>query len=217
MTARPACVIYLCEMETSSIRHCATIDDLVRRERETGERYELYNGTLFLVEGARFAHSVIGANLICELSGALQGSDCVVLGPKGRVLSSTRNETEADLYTFPDVSVVCGEPELGPPPDTVLNPSLLAEIVSDSTEAYDRGQKFAFYRRIASVNTYLLIAQDRRAVEVFEKDEDGVWTLREDDSETITLRHLGVTLTLDALYARVPLGEPPPLHPPADA
>ena len=204
-------------MALPATRLRATIDDLVRCERETGQRYELYDGELFAMAGAKVPHNILTSNLIFELMSVLRERGCLVFGSDGRVLCPAQNENENDLYTYPDVSVVCGELEIVPPADTILNPSLLAEIVSDSTEAYDRGQKFAFYRRIASVNTYLLIAQDRRAVEVFEKDEHGVWSLREDDGEAITLRHLGITLALDALYALVPLGDPPPLHPPADA
>ncbi len=191
----------------------ATTGDLVRRERETGDRYELYKGELFAMAGGKLPHTMLGINLAAELRDALKDTDCIVLGSDGRVRVPASEAGDDSLHTFPDVSVVCGAPEIVAPADTLLNPSLVAEVVSDSTEAYDRGQKFAFYRRIASLHTYVLVAQDRRAVDVFERGDDGAWTLRDDDGQTVELRRLGVRLSLDALYAKVPLAPEAPLHP----
>ncbi|MEM6326492.1 MAG: Uma2 family endonuclease [Bacteroidota bacterium] len=189
-------------MALPATRLYATIDDLVQREEETGVRHELYDGELFAMAGARLPHTILSTNLASELRDALNDMPCVALGPDGRVLCPATDESEPDLYTFPDVSVVCGEPQIVPPADTLTNPVLVAEVVSASTEAYDRGQKFALYRRIPTLHTYLLLAQDRRSVDVFERAGDG-WSLRDGDDDTVRLRHLGVTLAMDA-----------PLHPP---
>lgn len=192
----------------------ATLDDLVQRERETGERYELYRGELFAMAGGRIGHTLLATNLAAELRDALKDHDCLVLGSDARVLVPATADDEADLYTFPDVSVVCGTPDLVPPADTLRNPGLLAEVVSPSTEAYDRGQTFAFYRRLQSLRTYLVLAPDRRAVDVFERGDDGLWRLHDPPGDALTLGHLGVTLSMDALYAKVPLDPDAPLHPP---
>ncbi|MEL6616515.1 MAG: Uma2 family endonuclease, partial [Bacteroidota bacterium] len=194
----------------------ATIDDLVQRERETGERYELYRGELFAMAGGRIGHALLSTNLARELGNALKDRDCLVLGSDARVLVPATAESEADLYTFPDVSVVCGTPDLVPPVDTLRNPSLLAEVVSPSSEAYDRGQKFAFYRRLESLRTYLVLSPDRRAIDVFERSDDGLWRLRDIDGDAVVLERLGVTLSMDALYDKVPLDPDAPLHPPAE-
>ena len=188
----------------------------MQRERETGLRYELYGGELFAMAGGRIGHALLATNLARELGNALRDRDCLVLGSDARVLVPATSEAESDLYTFPDVSVVCGPPDLAPPADTLRNPLLLAEVVSPSTEAYDRGQKFAFYRRLASLQAYLVLSPERRAVDVFERSADGLWRLRSPEGDAVDVEALGVSLSMDALYAKVPLDPNAPLHPPRE-
>ena len=128
---------------------------------------------------------------------------CVSSSPRLRV-----HIPATGLFTYPDVSVVCGEEQLlDQKQDTLLNPVLLVEVLSPSTESYDRGQKFAFYRSIPSLQEYVLMSQRQKLVEVFRKNEEGLWVLHEygDERQAVALDTLGCTLDLDALYANVTL------------
>jgi Uma2 family endonuclease len=116
------------------------------------------------------------------------------------------------LYTYPDVVVVCGEPQfLDERRDTLLNPSLLIEVLSASTEAYDRGRKFEHYRSIESLREYLLVASDRVHADLYTRQPDGRWLLtsagRLEDS--LELQSIGCRLALADLYEKVDLPEPP--------
>ena len=117
----------------------------------------------------------------------------------------------AGLYTYPDCSVVCGELELlGDQQDVVLNPLLIVEVLSPSTEGYDRGKKFELYRAMPSFREYLLVHQDRRHVEHYSKQDEGSWLLREHAGadSTVTIARLPVRISLGELYASA-LGLPP--------
>jgi Uma2 family endonuclease len=140
-------------------------------------------------------------NLSAAVHAALRGGPCEPFGQKMRV-----KVAETSLYTYPDLSIVCGESEFEDDHfDTLLNPLVLVEILSPSTEAYDRGQKFRQYRRIPSLRVYVLIEQERPAAEVFTKTDAGTWTLSEARGldGSITLDPPGLTLRLSDLYERV--------------
>jgi Uma2 family endonuclease len=157
------------------------------------------------MSGARFNHLVLTSKLASLLLNALEDRGCTV------VTNNMRAHIPATgLYTYPDVAVVCGEPQfLDDEFDTLLNPIVLVEGLSESTDAYDRGKKFELYRLIPSLREYVLVANERKRVEVFRLNERGHWELHEagGDGAEIALESLGVGVGLDALYRQVRLGD----------
>ena len=182
-----------------------TPEESLERERTAEFRSEYYNGEVFAMSGGSRNHVLIAGNCQMALRLALKDKDCLAFQSDLRV-----HIPSVDLYTYPDVVVVCGEERyLDNQKDTLVNPVLLIEVLSSSTESYDRGQKFEFYRSIASLQEYVLVAQDRTSVEVFRKNDEGHWVLYEADTDqgTIELASVGATLKLDDLYADVTFDE----------
>jgi Uma2 family endonuclease len=177
-------------------------------ERAAETRHEFFDGEIFAMAGASFEHNQIAGNLAFALRSQLRDRPCDVLS------SDMRVKVEATgLFTDPDVVMVCGEPRFGDDAlDTLLNPVLLVEVLSPSAEAYDRGRKFAHYRAIPSLTDYVLVAQDRRAVEHFARSDDGAWVLRAADENnggsTLRIESLGCDIALDNAYRRVAFPEP---------
>ena len=180
-----------------------TPEEYLERERQAEYKSEYYNGEIFAMSGGTRNHSLLTSNAIAALHTALQGTDCLAFTSDLRV-----HIPASGLFTYPDVSVVCGPDELlDEQHDTLLNPVLIVEVLSRSTERYDRGRKFAFYRSIPSLREYVLVSQRQKLVEVFRKNEEGLWVLHEYDAErgAVVLEAVGCTLDLDALYANVTL------------
>lgn len=178
-----------------------TPEAYLEQERAASFKSEYYRGETFAMSGVRFNHVVLTGRLVALLVEALEDRDCVVLPGAMRV-----HVPATTLYTYPDIAVVCGEPRfLDGEFDTLLNPLLLVEVLSASTEAYDRGEKFALYRPVPSLREYMLVAPDRKRVEVFRLNEHGHWELHEatDDGAEIALTSVGVRVALDTLYRRV--------------
>lgn len=150
-----------------------TPEDYLVIERAAETRSEYYAGEMFALAGASRRHNRIVANLIIELGIRLEASPCEVYPSDMRVKVS-----ETGLYTYPDVLVVCGEPELEDD-DTLLNPRLIVEVLSPSTEAYDRGRKFEHYRRIPALAEYLLVGQDAQRIEQYTRQDQDRWLLTE--------------------------------------
>lgn len=161
--------------------------------------------------GGSANHALIAANLIAALGQGLRGKPCRVYSGDLRI-----HVAESSMFTYPDVSVICGDLQLAPygGSESVQNPKLLIEVLSPGTESYDRGEKFAHYRRIASLSDYLLIAQDRVRIERFERRGDE-WVLSEanDMASTLSLTSIGCPLALVDVYGNVEL----PANPPARA
>lgn len=178
-------------------------------ERAADQKHEFVNGAIFAMAGASRAHNRIATNVTGELYGQLRGGTCEVFGSDMRVKVSATG-----LYTYPDVVVVCGEAIFEDSEvDTLLNPTAIIEVLSPSTEAYDRGDKFAHFRRLESLREYVLIAQDRRRIEQFLRQEDGRWLLGEvsESGATVRLESIGCDLALSDIYSRVSfesVGEP---------
>lgn len=150
-----------------------TPEEYLARERVAETKSEYVRGEVFLMVGASRKHNLICVNLVRELSRRLKGRPCEVYTADMRV-----RIPPADRYTYPAVSVVCGEPEFEDAHgDTLLNPTVIIEVLSDSTESIDRGRKAADDRAIASLAEYLLIAQDEYRVEQYVKQADGRWLL----------------------------------------
>jgi Uma2 family endonuclease len=131
-----------------------TPEEYLARERQVDTKSEFYDGELFAKAGASRSHNLIVGNVTGELRAQLRGRPCEVYPADMRVKVS-----ETGLYAYPDVVVVCGEPRFEDEHlDTLLNPTVIVDVLSPSTEAYDRGEKFAQYRKLASLREYVLIA-----------------------------------------------------------
>jgi Uma2 family endonuclease len=155
--------------------------------------------------GGSANHNRIAGNFHTALNVAFDGGPCEVFISDLR-LQVKRNE----LYTYPDVMVVCGQLNfVAHRTDTITNPILIVEVLPDSTEGYDRGKKFEFYRMIPSLQHYLLAAQDRVHLEYFYKMADSRWTLQEfnDLQETLKIPPLALEIPLSRIYSRVEFEE----------
>jgi Uma2 family endonuclease len=170
-------------------------------ERRAEYKSEFLEGETFAMSGGTRAHSLIATNLIAELSTQLKQSPCAVFNSDLRVKVQA-----AGLYTYPDVSVACGEQQFeDEQEDVLLNPVVIVEILSESSEAYDRGKKFEVYRQIMSLSEYILVSQVKPRLEQFIRQAGGEWLLRDVvglDSK-LTLPSLKVTVALSEVYAKV--------------
>ena len=167
-------------------------------ERSTGIRHEWLRGEVWAMAGGTPDHSGIASNVIQELGLALRGRPCRVY------TSDLKIRIDAiDRDTYPDVAVVRGKREVSTTdPNAVTNPIVIVEVLSDSTEADDRGEKFAHYRRIESLRAYVLVSQRDRRVEVFQRDDTtGRWSFEEHAAGArVALRAIDVEIDVDALY-----------------
>lgn len=175
-----------------------TYSEYLTAEAKSDVRHEFLDGAVWAMAGGTPEHSALAAAVISELSAALRGRPCRVYSSDLRVRVLTTG-----LSTYPDVSVVCGHLEPAPDDvDAIVNPVVVVEVLSDTTEAYDRGTKAAHYRRIPSLREYVLVSQREPLIEVQRRTEGGRWELLEARTgETLELGSLGVRLEVDAVYA----------------
>jgi Uma2 family endonuclease len=172
-------------------------------ERQAQYRSEYVNGGIFAMSGASREHNLISLNMASELRAQLRGQPCEVYMSDMRVKVSSTG-----MYTYPDVVAVCDEPRFEDDHvDTLTNPTLIIEVLSPSTEGYDRGEKFAHYRRLESLREYVLVAQDKMRVEHFARHDSvrGQWVLTEISGTdgTLHLPSIGCGLSLRDIYDRV--------------
>lgn len=177
-----------------------SIDDFMVWEAEQAERHEYLNGEVFAMTGARDAHNTIAGNIFATLRAALRGTPC-----RAFIADMKLRVDAADAVFYPDLMVTRDPRDRGPQADTAKrHPSLLVEVLSDSTAAYDRGLKFERYRLIESLREVLLIEQDRRHIDLFRREADDRWVLESygPDGE-LQLASLDVKLTLESIYEDV--------------
>ncbi|MGA9998395.1 MAG: Uma2 family endonuclease [Pyrinomonadaceae bacterium] len=180
-----------------------TPEEYLALERAAETKSEYFNGEVFAMVGASRKHNLIATNIIIELGRQLKGKPCETYTNDMRVKIPATG-----LYTYPDVVVVCGEPEFEDEHvDTLLNPTLLVEVLSRSTQSYDRIEKFGYYRTIESLAEYLLVAQDEYRVEQYVKQADKRWLLSDVRSldSTVELASVLCVLPLTEVYDRVAL------------
>lgn len=180
-----------------------TPEEYLAIERQAEYKSEYFNGEMFAMSGASVRHATIVANLMYLLVGQLRGRPCKTYANDLRVRISPTG-----LYTYPDVIVVCGQEQFADDQkDTLLNPALIIEVLSDSTKDYDRGGKFEHYRSLPSFEEYLLIAQDRCHVEHFIRQPQGRWLLAETNriEDTLQLSSISCSLALAEIYDKVEL------------
>ena len=170
-------------------------------ERRAESRSEFFEGEVFAMAGGTPVHSQIATNLVRELGNKLKGRPCVVYN------SDLRLKVEVTgLVTYPDLSVVCGPLQFAAgTDDTVVNPTVVVEVLSDSTEAYDRGRKFENYRQMPSLREYLLVSQKEPRIEQFVRQENGQWLLREAVglAAALPLPSLEIQISLAEVFAGV--------------
>jgi Uma2 family endonuclease len=182
-----------------------TPEQYLEIERKAEYKSEYYKGEMFAMAGASLAHNHLVAAIVGEFLQQLRRSPCAVLPSDIRVVIPATG-----LYTYPDATVYCGEPQLlDGHKDTLLNPVLIVEVLSPSTEGYDRGRKFEHYRSIESLTTYLLIASDRVRVDLHTRQADGTWNQKSVDrlEDQIELSSIGCRLSLADLYEKVDFTE----------
>jgi Uma2 family endonuclease len=175
--------------------------EYLARERAATYRSEYFDGEMFAMAGGSPQHSLIKVNVTGELRARLKGAPCTPYDSDLRVQVSATG-----LYTYPDASVICGPLEFEDEHrDTVLNPTVVVEVLSESTEAYDRGKKFGHYRQIPTLREYLLVSQDEPRIERFLRNDDGTWTLTEatGPEATLPLPSLGIEIALREVYDKV--------------
>ncbi len=181
-----------------------TLEEYLRIEREAqGNRCELIDGEILAMTGGTARHSKVAANAITSLTALLRGKPCQAFTSDLRLLVKS-----SGMVTYPDVLVVCGRLEFHAPgpADTVLNPTAIFEILSPSTESFDRGDKLAAYRTIPSVKHVVLVSQDAPQVELHTRQDVDSWTLtvlRGHDA-SLALPSLGVSFPLGELYRDLP-------------
>ncbi|WP_026630758.1 Uma2 family endonuclease [Dyadobacter alkalitolerans] len=170
-------------------------------ERKADYKSEYYQGEIFAMAGASPNHNRIMANLSGEIYMALKGRSCQNFSSDMRL-----HIPQNGLYTYPDIIILCGKPEFSQnDKDTLINPSVIIEVLSKSTSAYDRGDKFRLYRSIPTLTDYILVDSLSISVEVFQKNEDGTWLLNSEINninERITLTNINVQIELKDVYAR---------------
>lgn len=185
----------------STVLKTITATQYLARERKADFKSEYFQGEVFAMAGGSPSHSLIGANVVRATGNQLDGKTCRVFN------SDLRIKVQASgLYTYPDASIVCGELQFDDEQqDTVTNPTVIVEVLSDSTEKYDRGRKSAHYRTIDSVQVILLIAQDARHVECYTRQAEDAWLLREYLSleDAVNLDGIGISLSMSEIYRGV--------------
>lgn len=169
-------------------------------EAEQAEKHEYVNGEIVAMSGVSAAHARVTMNLAVAFANRLRGGPCQVWGSDLRVRIG-----ETGLYAYPDLTIVCGRPELtADRPPSLTNPRVVIEVLSESTENYDLSAKAAHYRRRATVETLLFVDSRSRRVQRQDRLADGRWVLAEQAEGEITAA--GVTVPFEEIYADVELG-----------
>jgi len=177
-------------------------------ERSSEERHEYLDGHIYLMSGASANHNLVVGNAYAALHAQLRKRPCVIYPSDMRV-----KVRPSGLYTYPDISVVCGTPQFADDEhDTLLNPTLLIEVLSPSTESYDRGKKFQNYRMLDSLQEYVLIAQDSTRIERYTRQADDEWLLKDVSQveAVLELPSIQCSLALADVYEKVTFENEPP-------
>lgn len=180
-----------------------TAEDYLAIERSADFKSEYFDGEIFAMTGASAAHNIITLNVGSEIRQQLKNRPCIAYSNDMRV-----KVDPTGLYTYPDLVVVCGKAQLEDAHlDTLLNPTLIVEVLSDSTEAYDRGRKFEHYRKLESLAEYVLISQRWPHVESYRRQPDHHWLLTECSGldSVLRLESIDCELALAEIYDKVEL------------
>ncbi len=172
-------------------------------ERASDERHEYLDGEVRLLPGSTPKHSIIEGSTSACLHAQLRSSPCLIF-----VVNLRLKVSDTGLYTYPDISIVCGDPQFEDG-DSLLNPTVLIEVLSPSTESYDRGKKFQQYRTLESLQEYVLIGQDSPRIERYTRQPDNQWLLADAVGldASIELVSIGCALALADVYEKVSFEE----------
>ncbi|CAN5621702.1 MAG: Uma2 family endonuclease [Pyrinomonadaceae bacterium] len=184
-----------------------TLDEYFELEKGTNEKFEFWDGNVWSMAGASYAHNIIVRNLNTEVDLQLREKGCHSFPTDMRI-----KVPEYPPYRYPDLTALCGDPEIEKIGgiDMLLNPQVIIEVLSDSTEAFDRGDKFSYYKSIGSFSEYILVAQHRLHVTQFVKHGDGFWMNLEfnDLQDTVELKSVPCRLPLSDIFRGVSFPEP---------
>ncbi|GAB4416060.1 MAG: Uma2 family endonuclease [Bacteroidia bacterium] len=178
-----------------------SIADYLEMERSADTRHEYHQGEIFAMAGGTQRHSILGNAINTELNLICRNTGCIPFNGDMRI----RIEAE-DRFLYPEASVVCGPVQTSrQDKDAITNPILIAEVLSDSSEAYDRGEKFRLYRTLPSLREYVLIDQKQPLTEVFSLEADGTWRYQvcQGADAQVALHSLGATIAMRDLYRNV--------------
>lgn len=193
-------------MTQAAAQSLVTEDEYLAHELRSEAKHELIHGVIVAMAGASREHNAIAGNIVAALGALLKSRRCLVFPSDQRV-----HVEATGLFTYPDVSVACDNLRFHPKNrDTLVNPCILVEVLSDSTEAYDRGAKFAHYRTIPSLQEYVLVPQHERKIEHYRRLDTGQWVLTvfEGDAAAADLPALGCALSLAEVYDKLDLLAP---------
>src|ERR1700728_214255 len=175
-----------------------TAEEYLAMDRAAEFRSEFLDGEIIAMSGGSPRHSRLKVRLVSQVYAVLRGTSCEVFDSDFRVRVSAR------MYTYPDLTVVCGDLELDAERgDNLLNPTAIFEVLSPSTEYYDRGVKLRRYREIESLQDYILVAQDEIRIEQYTRRDANTWTVRDylHAEEVLAIPSIGVSVPLAAIYA----------------
>jgi Uma2 family endonuclease len=205
-TGQRACYWVLEKPLMSSVpKRRYTPDEYLALERRADFKSEYFKGEIFAMAGASRQHVRIATNVIARVDEQLRDTTCEIFGSDMRVRVSPTG-----LYTYPDASIACGELQFEDDTvDTLLNPKVIFEVLSDGTEAYDRGKKFDHYRQIASLAEYVIVSQREPLVERFTRQPDGAWrmTVLKGLESVLELESIRCRLNLRDIYFKVAFGD----------
>lgn len=190
-------------MTTQPTSTLLTPDEYLAIERAAESRSEYVDGVVYAMTGASLNRIRIVTNLTIELGSQLRGRPCEALSNEMKV-----RMPDSRKFFYPDVTVICGDPQFHDErTDTILNPVLIIEVLSESTEAFDRGLKFQSYQRMESLREYVLVAQDKHVIEQYVRQADEKWTYSATigRESSLFLPSVECTLSLGAVYDRVDL------------
>lgn len=179
-----------------------TVDDYLSTEADAPHKREFVGGEIIAMAGAEPEHNAVRERLSVEVSLALRGRPCQSFSADQRV-----RITETGLYCYPDLVIVCGSPEFVPPrPRSLTNPTALFEVLSPSTESWDRGAKFAHVQQCSTLRAYVLIAPETRRIEWYTRQEAGRWVYQSIERKgALRLESIDVTLDVAAIFAQLEL------------
>ena len=184
-------------MASTAPKMVVTFQQYIAAERDSEVKHQLVDGEVFDMSGGTPEHALLILAVGSAIRNQLQRRPCRAYGPELRVRAG-------DLTTYPDVPVVCGKLERDPDDDsTILNPTVLVEVLSDSTEAFDRGRKAEHYRKIASLREYVLVSQHEPHIELFRRTEQGWIFLEASKGERLRLESIDCELDVDSVFEGV--------------
>jgi Uma2 family endonuclease len=175
-----------------------SIEDYLKMENAAEEKHEYYKGEIFAMSGAKVPHNIITTNILISLGQKLKGKKCKPFNSDQRIHTPSNT-----FFTYPDISIICGEIiTLNDDDYNVLNPTVIIEVLSNSTRNYDRGEKFKLYRDIKTLKEYILVDSASIHIEVFRLNESGHWELEEYNApaDTLLIKAINESILLSEIY-----------------